>query len=178
MSTQVRRLNLHEYQAKDLMKKYNIRVQRGGIAANPAQAKKVAQELVDTGAAELVIKAQIHAGGRGKGHFTNGFEGGVKVSFSKDKVERVKKIEDLSGKMLGSNLITKQTGPEGQLCSKVLIVEGLDFTDIKEYYVAFLMDRSMGGPVCVSSKEGGACLFFVLSLLSSYSPFLRILGCG
>lgn len=76
----VRYLNLHEYQSKGLMSKYNVRVQKGMTAATPEEAEKVAERLLREGAKELVIKAQVHAGGRGKGHFTNGFKGGVKIS--------------------------------------------------------------------------------------------------
>ncbi len=76
----VRHLNLHEYQSKDLMNKFNVRVQRGKVADTAEQAQQIAEDLLKTGAKELVIKAQIHAGGRGKGTFINGFKGGVKIS--------------------------------------------------------------------------------------------------
>ena len=76
----VRHLNLHEYQSKALMAKYNVRVQKGMVASTPEEAERIAVQLLKEGAKELVVKAQVHAGGRGKGHFTNGFKGGVKIS--------------------------------------------------------------------------------------------------
>lgn len=98
-------------------------------------------------AKELVLKAQIHAGGRGKGHFDNGFKGGVKITTDP------KQIKDYTGKMLNARLITQQTGPEGQLVKKVLIHEGISFD--RELYFAILMDRAHNGPVIVASPAGG-----------------------
>lgn len=140
-------LNLHEYQSKDLMAKYGIRVQKGQTASTPEEALAVAKQLLAEGAKELVIKAQIHAGGRGKGHFNTGFKGGVHVSTDPQVIANAAKG------MLGNSLITKQTGPEGQVCKQVLIHEGIFFDD--EYYFAILMDRAFDGPVIVASKEGG-----------------------
>ncbi len=97
--------------------------------------------------AELVIKAQIHAGGRGKGTFKDGFKGGVKVT------SKASDIKEFAKRFIGNTLITKQTGPEGQLCQKVLVHEGINFK--KEYYFAILMDRSHNGPVLVGSQQGG-----------------------
>ena len=97
--------------------------------------------------AELIVKAQIHAGGRGKGTFTNGFKGGVHICT--DAATASEKAEG----MIGGFLVTKQTGPEGQLVSKILINEGI--TIDSEYYFAILMDRAYGGPVIVASTEGG-----------------------
>lgn len=112
--TPVRHLNLHEYQSKALMAKYNVRVQKGMVASTPDEAEQVARKLLkDNPNAELVIKAQVHAGGRGKGHFTNGFKGGVKIT--KDPLA----IKEYAAKMIGSSLITAQTGPEGQPCKQV-----------------------------------------------------------
>lgn len=149
----VRHLNLHEYQSKDLMANYGVRVQKGVMAENGDEADAAAKKLVEEGAVDLVVKAQIHAGGRGKGHFDSGFEGGVHVCFGKDKVE---KIGEVSRKMFGNHLITKQTGPEGQLCSKVLVHEGIyPYEGIKEMYFAILMDRAHNGPVIVASTQGG-----------------------
>lgn len=129
------------------MAKHGIRVQKGQTATTPEEALAVAKKLLSEGAKELVIKAQIHAGGRGKGHFDTGFKGGVHVS------EDPQVIADAAKGMLGNSLITKQTGPEGQVCKQVLIHEGIFFDD--EYYFAILMDRAFDGPVIVASKEGG-----------------------
>ena len=144
----VRYLNLHEYQSKDLMESYNVIVQRGRMARTPEEAAAVAEEILKANpAAELILKAQIHAGGRGKGTFDNGFKGGVKVC------QTAAQVKELAAKMLGAKLVTKQTGPEGQLCSKVLVNEGINID--KEFYFAILMDRKYGGPVLVASTEGG-----------------------
>ena len=144
----MRYLNLHEYQSKDLMESYGVVVQRGRMASSPEDAAKIAADILKANPkAELILKAQIHAGGRGKGTFTNGFKGGVKVCST------AAEVKELAGKMLGSKLVTKQTGPEGQLCSKVLVNEGI--TIDKEYYFAILMDRKYGGPVLVASTQGG-----------------------
>lgn len=145
-----RYLNLHEYQSKELMKSYNVRVQKGQMANTVDEVKTVAQMLLDGNAEELVLKAQIHAGGRGKGHFDNGFKGGVQIRTGENRGDE---IIELSKKMFGANLITKQTGPEGQLCQKVLVHEGISFD--RELYFAILMDRAHNGPVIVASLQGG-----------------------
>jgi len=147
VKTQKRYLNLHEYQSKSLMDSYGVRVQRGQVASTSEEAAQVAQRLHDQGAQELILKAQIHAGGRGKGHFDNGFKGGVKVC------SKVDEIREYATKMLGHRLITKQTGPEGQLTQKVLVHEGVTFD--RELYFAILMDRAHQGPVLVASPKGG-----------------------
>lgn len=148
--TRVRHLNLHEYQSKQLMEKYNVRVQKGYVADTVEGVAKVANDLVELNAEELVLKAQIHAGGRGKGHFTNGFKGGVKVCVGPN---RANEVTGYAKQMLGHNLITKQTGPDGQHVKKLLVHEGITFD--RELYFAILMDRSHGGPVLVASKQGG-----------------------
>lgn len=140
-------MDLHEYQSKDLMAKYGVRVQKGYMAETAEDAERLGQQLIEEGATELVIKAQIHAGGRGKGHFDNGFKGGVHLSTDPAK------IGEVAGNMLGANLITKQTPPEGQTTKKVLVHEAIDFE--RELYLAFLMDRSFNGPVMVASLQGG-----------------------
>jgi len=148
IQTQQRRhLNLHEYQSKGLMGKYNVRVQKGQTASTKAEALAVAKRLIAEGAKELVVKAQVHAGGRGKGHFTNGFKGGVKISTKPEE------IAEYASKMIGSSLVTAQTGPEGQPCRQVLIHEGISFD--RELYFAILMDRTHNGPVIVASPQGG-----------------------
>jgi len=146
-TTQKRFLNLHEYHAKELMAKHNIRVQRGKVTDSAKEAKEIGEWLQSTGAGDLVVKSQILAGGRGKGVFNTGFKGGVKV------VDTPAEVEENAAQMLGNTLVTKQTGPEGQLVSKVLVHEGVDFKD--EFYLAFLLDRAMDGPCVVVSREGG-----------------------
>jgi succinyl-CoA synthetase beta subunit len=141
-------LNLHEYQSKDLMESHGVIVQRGRMASTPKDAAAVATSILQENAkAELILKAQIHAGGRGKGTFSNGFKGGVKV------LATPAQVSETAAKMLGAKLVTKQTGAAGQLCSKVLVNEGI--TIDKEYYFAILMDRAHGGPVLVASTQGG-----------------------
>jgi len=140
----VRFLNIHEYQSKMLMDKYAVNCQKWRLVTTAEEATKAAREL---NAKEFVVKAQIHAGGRGKGHFENGFQGGVHLT--KDP----KQVPLLTEKMLGHKLITKQTPPTGVPVSKVLICESLDFT--KEMYFAILMDRASQGPVMVGSTKGG-----------------------
>lgn len=130
------------------MAKYNIRVQRGIMAETPEAAVEAGKELKNTGAEELVIKAQIHAGGRGKGHFLEtGFKGGVKLSTDPKEIGKYAK------EFLGHSLVTKQTPPEGQKVLKVLVHESINFS--AEKYFAIVMDRTYGGPVLVVSKEGG-----------------------
>jgi len=143
-------MNLHEYQSKDLMNKFGVRVQKGQMAANVAEVKAVSERLVKENAKELVLKAQIHAGGRGKGHFSNGFKGGVQIRTGANRAEE---ITNVSKHFFGANLVTKQTGPEGQLCQKVLVHEGVSFD--RELYFAILMDRKFNGPVIVASQQGG-----------------------
>jgi succinyl-CoA synthetase beta subunit len=124
-----------------------VRVQRGQSADTPEEAEQVARKLLKEGAKELVIKAQILAGGRGKGHFNTGYKGGVHVCKTPEQVKEHAK------QMLGNYLITKQTGPEGQHVKKVLVHESLNFDT--ELYFAILMDRAFDGPVIVASKRGG-----------------------
>jgi succinyl-CoA synthetase beta subunit len=144
----VRFLNLHEYQSKELMEKFGVQVQRGKVAGTPLEAASVAREILASNPkAELVLKAQIHAGGRGKGTFDSGFKGGVHITKSADS------IKDLSSKMFNRKLVTKQTGAEGQLVSKVLVNESINIH--RELYFAILMDRAHNGPVVVASTQGG-----------------------
>jgi succinyl-CoA synthetase beta subunit len=129
------------------MRKHGITVQKGEVASTPAEALTIAKRLVAGGAKELVIKAQIHAGGRGKGHFDTGFKGGVKVCSRPEDVERYAK------EMLGHTLFTHQTGEKGQRVAKVLVHESIDFD--RELYFAILLDRAHNGPVIVASQQGG-----------------------
>ena len=137
-------MNIHEYQAKQLFDRFNVATSRGGVATTVEEARQVAASLTSK---ELVVKAQIHAGGRGKGTFTNGLRGGVQL------VKSVEEAVELAGKMLQNTLVTHQTGPEGKLVQKVLIAESVDIE--KEYYVAILLDRASGAPVVIASTEGG-----------------------
>jgi succinyl-CoA synthetase beta subunit len=137
-------MNIHEYQAKALFEKFGVPVPKG------AAAKSV--EEFDTALAQLpegptMVKSQIHAGGRGKGTFTDGFKGGVK--FCKTKAE----ARDLAGKMLGNTLVTLQTGPAGRKVQTVYFTAASDIK--KEYYLAILLDRATSRPVIVASTEGG-----------------------
>ena len=144
----MRFLNLHEYQSKDLMESFGVVVQRGRMAATAADAGAAAREVLAANAgAELVLKAQIHAGGRGKGVFDNGYKGGVKLCATAAEVSAA------AERMLGARLVTKQTGPTGQLVTKVLVNEGIAIH--RELYFAILMDRAHGGPVLVASTQGG-----------------------
>eukprot|EP00052_Salpingoeca_macrocollata_P034356 m.11224 g.11224 ORF g.11224 m.11224 type:complete len:437 (+) comp6339_c0_seq1:13-1323(+) len=142
--TQVRCLNLHEYQSKGLMQDYKINVQKFKTADTWEEAQKFAKDL---NVEEIVLKAQIHAGGRGKGSFSSGLKGGVQLS---------KKPEDIGAfakQMLGYKLQTKQTTGDGVLVNKVMVAEALDIA--RETYFAILMDRGSNGPVMVGSPAGG-----------------------
>ncbi|MCE9519476.1 MAG: succinate--CoA ligase subunit beta, partial [Verrucomicrobia bacterium] len=107
-------MNIHEYQAKELFEKFGVASPQGKVAGTAAEAGQAARDIGGTG---LVVKAQVHAGGRGKGTFTNGFKGGVHL------VDTAEQARDIAGKMLGQILVTHQTGPEGKLVSKVLIAK-------------------------------------------------------
>jgi len=137
-------MNIHEYQAKELLEKFGVATTRGKVASTPDEAEKIAGEL---GAANLVVKAQVHAGGRGKGTFKNGFKGGVHV------VKSAKEARDVAEKMLGQTLVTHQTGPAGRVVNKVLIAESADIA--REIYFAILLDRATAAPLVVASTEGG-----------------------
>lgn len=137
-------MNIHEYQAKELFLKFGVPTPQGMVASTAEEARKIATELGGKG---LVVKAQVHAGGRGKGTFKNGFKGGVQLA------DTAEQAANFAGKMLGQVLVTHQTGPEGKLVSKVLIAQGIDIK--KEYYLAILMDRATERPVIVVSSEGG-----------------------
>lgn len=139
-------MNIHEYQAKDLLASYGVRIQRGIVADSKEKAVKAAKELnKETGTEWYVVKAQIHAGGRGKG-------GGVKLAKSTDEVL------ELADQILGMQLVTHQTGPEGKRVNKVLIAEDVYYpgeSEPKEYYLSILLDRAKGCNVIMASTEGG-----------------------
>lgn len=137
-------MNIHEYQAKQLLEQYNIPVPAGAPATS-VQGFKSALASIDS--AEVVVKSQIHAGGRGKGTFTDGFKGGVKVVGSKEEAEEIAQC------MLGNTLVTHQTGPEGRTVHTVYFTAASDIE--KEYYLAILMDRETSKPVIIASTEGG-----------------------
>jgi succinyl-CoA synthetase beta subunit len=137
-------MNIHEYQAKELFDRFQVPSPKGKVASTPAEAEAAAREFVGS---KLVIKAQVHAGGRGKGHFKNGFQGGVHL------IDSPEKANELAGKMLNQVLVTIQTGEAGRLVNKVIIAEAVDITH--EYYLAILMDRETSRPVIVASTEGG-----------------------
>jgi succinyl-CoA synthetase beta subunit len=133
-------MKIHEYQGKGILKKYGVTVPRGTMATSPEEAEAAARELFGAGATGVVVKAQIHAGGRGKG-------GGVKIARS------VNEAGELAGKMLGMKLITHQTGPEGRIVRRLLIEETLPIE--KELYLGILVDRAEGKPVFMASAAGG-----------------------
>ncbi|MBK7889510.1 MAG: ADP-forming succinate--CoA ligase subunit beta [Bdellovibrionales bacterium] len=130
-------MNIHEYQAKEILRKYGVSTLKGFVAETADKAVEAAKAI---GGGIFVVKAQIHAGGRGKG-------GGVKIAKSTDEVR------DLAKKMLGMTLITHQTGPEGKQVNKVYIEAGCNIK--KEYYVAVLLDRKTGRTIVMASAEGG-----------------------
>jgi len=140
-------MNIHEYQAKQLLAQYGVNVPPGEVCETPEQAKKIAEDLVAKGATMMVIKSQIHAGGRGKGTFKSGFKGGVKLTKSPTE------IYDYAKAMLGQVLVTKQTGPDGRLVSKLLVAAAPEIE--KELYLAVLLDRATSRPVIMASTEGG-----------------------
>ena len=137
-------MNIHEYQAKELLDLFGVANSPGGVASTPEEAEKIAASL---NTQDLVIKAQVHAGGRGKGTFKNGFKGGVHLC--KTPVE----IRDTAAKMLGETLVTHQTGEDGRIVRKVLIAKSVEIQ--KELYFAILIDRAISAPVIVASTEGG-----------------------
>jgi succinyl-CoA synthetase beta subunit len=129
-------MKVHEYQAKEILRRYGVPTPRGIVVDNPEAARAAAKEL----GGRVVVKAQIHAGGRGKG-------GGVKLANDPDEAV------DLAKKIIGMNLVTHQTGPEGRIVGKVLIEEALNID--KELYLGITLDRRIGMPVIMASKQGG-----------------------
>jgi succinyl-CoA synthetase beta subunit len=129
-------MKVHEYQAKHILAHYGVATPRGEVVFTPKEAREAAQRV----GSAVVVKAQIHAGGRGKA-------GGVKLARTPEEVER------LAGSLLGRPLITAQTGPEGRIVRRLLIEEGLDI--VKEFYLGLLVDRAAARPVFMASSEGG-----------------------
>jgi succinyl-CoA synthetase beta subunit len=140
-------MNIHEYQAKQLLIQYGVTVPDGDVCDTPEGAQAIAEKLFAGGANLIAVKSQIHAGGRGKGTFKSGYQGGVKLCRTAEDVYEKAKA------MLGQVLVTKQTGPEGRLVNKVLIAAAPNIQ--KELYLAVLLDRSLSRPVMMASTEGG-----------------------
>lgn len=143
-SQQKRNFNIHEYQSQGLFNQYDVATPRARTVSTPAEAEEAALAL---GGTDFVVKAQVLAGGRGKGTFTSGFVGGVHTCIS------ALEARSLAAKMLNQHLVTKQTGAEGKLCHKVMVCERLYLR--REAYFAILMDRENNGPVMVASPAGG-----------------------
>ncbi|NMM48018.1 ADP-forming succinate--CoA ligase subunit beta [Marinigracilibium pacificum] len=146
-------MNIHEYQAKSILKKYGCRIQEGTVAESADKALTAAKELkAETGTEWFVIKAQIHAGGRGKGKINETGSNGVVLAKSLDEVP------DKAKGILGGTLVTHQTGPEGKKVHKVLVAQDVYYpgeSEPKEYYLSVLLDRAKGCNVIMASTEGG-----------------------
>ena len=139
-------MNLHEYQGKEILEKFSVKIQKGYVAESPEDAVKCAEKIKkETGSNIFVIKAQIHAGGRGKG-------GGVKIAKSLEEVKTV------ASEILGMNLVTPQTPPEGKLVRKILIAEDVYYdgeSERSEFYISVLLNRSSSKNMIIYSTEGG-----------------------
>lgn len=140
-------LNLHEYQAFQLLEKYNCPVVKGVVAATPEAAVRAHEQIGAN--KDIVVKAQVLAGGRGKGRFPY-LLGGVHVATGPEDTEY------FAERMIGHSLVTKQTGDQGRICNKVFIVERV--YNRREAYISFLLDRQNGCPVCVASSQGGTSI--------------------
>ena len=136
-------MNIYEYQARELFAKFDVATQPGGVAFTPDEAEQVAAKV----GGKLVVKAQIHAGGRGKGTFKNGFKGGVHLC------DTPAEAKELAAKMLGQVLVTHQTGPDGKEVGKVFVGAAVEIA--RELYFAILLDRATSAPVVIASTEGG-----------------------
>ncbi|TGD82593.1 ADP-forming succinate--CoA ligase subunit beta [Hymenobacter wooponensis] len=139
-------MNIHEYQGKDILKRYGVRVQEGIVADTAEEAVEAAKKLnAETGTSWYVIKAQIHAGGRGKG-------GGVKLA------KNLEQVQEIAGQIIGMQLVTKQTGAEGRKVHKVLVAQDVYYpgeSETKEFYMSVLLDRTTGQNVIIYTTEGG-----------------------
>lgn len=146
LNQDTRNLSIHEYLSLNLLKAAGVKIPKGDVADNAKKAHEIASSL---GSKDAVVKAQVLAGGRGKGHFESGLQGGVKLAYSTEQVE------DYASKMIGNKLFTKQTGEKGRICERVFVVERLYLR--REYYFAILMERGSEkfGPVLVGSNQGG-----------------------
>lgn len=139
-----RNLNVHENVSMRILANHGVQVPRFGVARTPEEVTSIIKDLKSK---DYVVKAQVLAGGRGKGHFDNGLKGGVKMAFSEAEATK------LASQMIGHKLITKQTGEKGIICNEVMIVERL--YPRREFYFAIMMERSFGGPVMLASSVGG-----------------------
>ncbi|CAG8140366.1 unnamed protein product [Penicillium salamii] len=144
LAVQKRNLSIHEYLSARLLKSYGVGVPKGEVANTAEEAESIAKSI---GGDDLVIKAQVLAGGRGKGTFDNGLKGGVRVIYSPTEAKM------FAGQMIGQKLVTKQTGAGGRICNSVYICER-KFAR-REFYLAVLLDRTTRGPVIVASSQGG-----------------------
>ena len=139
-------MNIHEYQGKAILKSFGVRIQEGIVADTPEQAVEAAKKIqIDYNSGWVVIKAQIHAGGRGKG-------GGVKLA------KNLEEVKTKASEIIGMQLITPQTGPEGKLVSKVLVAQDVYYpgeSETKEFYMSVLLDRAKGRNIIMYSTEGG-----------------------
>ena len=145
-------MNIHEYQAKEILKNFGVKIQNGFVAETPKDAKKLAAKLSKEKSNVTVLKAQIHAGGRGKGIIKETGSNGVVISMSLDEVE------EKSKNILGGTLVTHQTGEEGKKVNKLLVAEDVYYDGpekCEEYYLGILLDRSTGVNVIMASTEGG-----------------------
>ena len=145
-------MNIHEYQAKEILKNFGVKIQNGFVAETPKDAKTLAAKLSKEKSNVTVLKAQIHAGGRGKGIIKETGSNGVVISMSLDEVE------EKSKNILGGTLVTHQTGEEGKKVNKLLVAEDVYYDGpekCEEYYLGILLDRSTGVNVIMASTEGG-----------------------
>src|SRR5476651_2831237 len=140
-------MNIHEYQAKQLLARYGVNVPFEIPSKSLAEVRPAADKIVASGSSRVVVKSLIHAGGRGKGTFKSGFQGGVKVASSVDEAV------SFAEKMLGNVLVTKQTGADGRKVQTLLLAAGAKIK--KEFYLAVLLDRANSRPLIMASTEGG-----------------------
>jgi succinyl-CoA synthetase beta subunit len=140
-------MNLQEYQAKELLVQHGVAVPAGDVCTTPEAGAGIARQLLAAGEKLIAVKSQIHAGGRGKGTFKNGYQGGVKIC------KTAEDVREKAAAMLGNVLVTKQTGPEGRPVSKLLITGAPNIR--KEFYLAVLLDRESSRPIMIASTEGG-----------------------
>ncbi len=156
-------MNIHEHQAKDLLGKHGVPVQAGRVAFTPEQAVEAAHNMIDEGATLLIVKSQIHAGGRGKG-IIHDVQTGEPIQYGEKDLRGVKvipvdegnalhEVYEISRRMLGNTLITIQTGGEGKVVNRILIANGVDID--KEFYCSILLDRATGRNIIMASTEGG-----------------------
>jgi succinyl-CoA synthetase beta subunit len=146
-------MNLHEYQAKELLKRFNVPVQEGIVCSSALQAEEAYRQIHSQyGSKFAVVKAQIHAGGRGKGKIAGTEQRGVAVA------KNAEEVKSIAQKILGGTLVTIQTGPAGKVVNKVLVAQDVYYegpNEVKEFYLSVLMDRSKGRNVIIYSTEGG-----------------------